>query len=137
MDVEVSATDVPRSAAGSAVLDLAARPALSDVRHWVRAAAPQVAEDPMEDLLLVVTELVANAYDHGREPLRLRLSVLPGRVRVDVEDASTDPPVLGRSRISDSRGRGLVLVAALAADWGHDTHAAGKSVWAHLVPGPA
>ncbi|MEU7524159.1 ATP-binding protein [Saccharothrix sp. NPDC042600] len=133
----MSATEVPRSAARSQALDLAARPEMAEVRRWVRAAAPEVAGDPLEDLLLVVTELVTNAYDHSPRPRRLRLSVLPERVRVEVEDSSGDPPVVGRSRISDSRGRGLVLVAALSADWGHTAHGDGKTVWADVVHGPA
>ena len=118
-----------------AELDLAGRPDVCAVRGWTADAVPQIGEEQREDLLLVVTELVSNAYDHGQRPVSLRVAVLPVRVRLEVTDTSTDPPVLGRSSISDTRGRGMLLIAALAVDWGYTTNPAGKVVWAELDHG--
>ncbi|MEV0675195.1 ATP-binding protein [Actinosynnema sp. NPDC050436] len=114
------------------VLDLGERPAIGAVRRWTERAVPHLPDDLLADLLLLVTELVGNAYDHGHQPGALRLTRWPGRVRVEVDDSSPAPPVPGRSRIADSRGRGLLIVAALSGDWGTTGRVDGKTVWADL-----
>ncbi|MEU1343624.1 SpoIIE family protein phosphatase [Streptomyces sp. NPDC005827] len=88
---------------------------------------------------LVVSELVTNAIRYGRPPVRLRL-ILPrpaeGRglstLLCEVSDAGGTTPHLRRARTFDEGGRGLLLVAQLAARWGtrHARH--GKTVWAEL-----
>jgi len=45
---------------------------------------------------LLVSELVTNACVHGREPIRVRLDVDQGRVRVEVEDGSPMTPDVQR-----------------------------------------
>ncbi|WP_037672187.1 ATP-binding protein [Streptomyces griseus] len=74
---------------------------------------------------LIVAELAANAVTHGRVPGRdfeLRLSLVPGSVRVEVTDTRTGPlpPAPGTVRPPqplDETGHGLVLVDALADRW--------------------
>ncbi|MEV0674947.1 ATP-binding protein [Actinosynnema sp. NPDC050436] len=110
---------------------------LAEVRRWVqRLLDDEVDGDTLGDVLLVVTELVSNAYDHGRHALEVRL-VPPLRhrrlVRVEVDDSSSELPVLGRSRIADTRGMGLVMVNALCSSWGTSPLLVGKSVWADIV----
>ncbi|MCU1691493.1 MAG: hypothetical protein JWM64_584 [Frankiales bacterium] len=83
---------------------------------------------------LVVTELVTNAVLHGADPVLLRLTVGPSRVRVEVQDSGHGVPVLPRRSDDAMTGRGLRLVAALCAGWGVETCAAGKAVWAELTP---
>lgn len=84
---------------------------------------------------LVVAELAANAVTHGRVPGRdalLRLHA-EGRetVRVEVSDARGErwpgPP-----DPAGDGGRGLLIVAALAKEWGAVPRpgAPGKTVWA-------
>jgi anti-sigma regulatory factor (Ser/Thr protein kinase) len=94
-------------------------------------------QDLVEDLQLAVTELVTNAYDHGRHPRQLRLwrVAASGCLRIEVDDASLDRPTLGRSRLADTRGRGLVIVDKLAQNWGVISHSIGKTVWAELECG--
>ncbi|MCS7477899.1 ATP-binding protein [Umezawaea endophytica] len=123
------------------------RPALSvDLREWtkaplhelrrlVRAALHREDPDCVTDAELVVTELVSNAYDHGRRPGHLHLWLLgdPATVRIEVDDASRDNlPVLGRSRLNAMRGRGLVMVDRLSRKWGVTLGRVGKTVWAEL-----
>ncbi|CCH32601.1 putative anti-sigma regulatory factor,serine/threonine protein kinase [Saccharothrix espanaensis DSM 44229] len=115
------------------VLELGDRPPMNAVRRWTERAVPHVVGESLEDLLLLVTELVSNAYDHGRRPGRLRLLDSCDQLRVEVDDGCPEPPVPGRSRIADSRGRGLLLVAALSSAWGHTGRVGGgKTVWADL-----
>src|SRR3712207_9345731 len=45
-----------------------------------------------EPTLLVVNELLSNAVEHGRAPVRLTVALRGGTVRVEVQDAATAPP---------------------------------------------
>jgi anti-sigma regulatory factor (Ser/Thr protein kinase) len=80
--------------------------------------------------VLLTSELVTNAVLHGRPPLTLSLQRQHFSVRVAVADSS---PVLPRIRepvATDATGRGLFLVASLAADWGiAPADDGGKAVW--------
>ena len=109
-------------------------PPLVDVRRWTRELLSDRSDDEREDCLLVVTELVANAYDHGAAPRRVRVRRLtePCAVRIEVDDAGDGDVVVGESRVSPERGRGMVLVDHCSADWGVDRHDDGKTVWAEI-----
>lgn len=82
----------------------------------------------MEDADAVTMELAANAIAHGRTPggdFRLTLTLVPatGRLRITVSDTRPDrlplrPGTLSTSPPEVEGGRGLLLVEALAADWG-------------------
>ncbi|WP_157529019.1 ATP-binding protein [Nocardia sp. NRRL S-836] len=97
-----------------------------------------VGDDELDDILLIVTELVSNAIDHGTSPYVLRLfqSGAPCHVRVEVDDTSTDLPVLGTSRLRGDRGRGMVIVNQLCKDWGVMPGPEGKTVWAEITCEP-
>lgn len=105
---------------------------LPELRRWLRDALPP--GDLETDAQLVCTELVTNALEHGAPPYEVRLAVA-GRatVRVEVDDADGGAAVtVGRSRLGRLRGRGLILVEALAS-WGIVRDPAdGKTVWAQL-----
>lgn len=129
-------SDEPPSAPTSLLLDLHEHtPPLAAVRRWICEAFGNLSQDLLEDAQLTVTELVSNAYDHGLHPRQLRLWLIEASLclRVEVDDASPDLPILGRSRIGDTRGRGLILVNKLADDWGVTSHSIGKTVWAELL----
>jgi anti-sigma regulatory factor (Ser/Thr protein kinase) len=88
---------------------------------------------------LVVAELATNAVTHGLVPGRdfaLRLVRTSGRLRVEVADARGERlPHLAPDLPDDAEtGRGLMLVAALAEDWGVSPREGGpgKTVWAVL-----
>jgi two-component sensor histidine kinase len=108
------------------------------VRALVAELTADLPSESGEDLLLVVTELVANAYEHGAAPrtLRLERSHETGHVVIEVDDAASASPVLGRSRLGGNRGRGMTIVAGLAERWGVCALRAGKTVWARLRVGP-
>lgn len=106
-------------------------------RAWVVRQLPPVSQDVTEDVLLLVSELVTNAVRHGRPDIVVGLSVLPGRVRVEVRDGSDTLPVVpaGQPSVERPTGRGLLIVSVTAADWGVDRIAGqpGKTVWAELA----
>ncbi|MER6343898.1 ATP-binding protein [Streptomyces sp. NPDC001595] len=95
---------------------------------------------PSDTVAAIVAELAANAVTHGRVPGRdfeLRLSLVPGRVRIEVADTRTapHPPAPGDVRLPHplaEAGRGLALVAALADRWEVWERVPGKTVRAEL-----
>jgi two-component sensor histidine kinase len=109
-------------------------PPLGAVRALVAELAADLPSETGEDLLLVVTELVANAYEHGAAPRALRLERRDetGHVVIEVDDAASTAPVVGRSRLGVNRGRGLTIVSGVAERWGVRVLNAGKTVWARL-----
>ncbi|MDT0573443.1 SpoIIE family protein phosphatase [Streptomyces sp. DSM 3412] len=80
---------------------------------------------------LVVSELVTNAIRYGRPPVRLRL-IRDRTLICEVSDSGGTTPHLRRARGYDEGGRGLLLVAQLAEDWGTRRARQGKTVWAEL-----
>jgi len=90
--------------------------------------------DLAEDAALVVSELVANAVRHARKGTLRVVVERPGAdlVRIGVVDFSREHPVPRAHGPEDESGRGLVLVAHLAEDWGTDPLPWGKRVWAEL-----
>ncbi|GAA2133948.1 ATP-binding protein [Streptomyces synnematoformans] len=97
------------------------------------------AADRADDIRVCVSELVTNALRHtpaGRVFL-VRVRAEEHLVRIEVHDAGDGEPRVCSPADTDDRGRGLLLVAALADDWGTtDRHGPGKVVWAAFkLPG--
>ncbi|MFJ5532990.1 SpoIIE family protein phosphatase [Streptomyces sp. NPDC093261] len=92
-----------------------------------------VAREDLDTVLLVVSELVTNALVHTDGRVRLDLTVLNHRLRVAVADASPRSPVKPTSIGWEATGgRGILLVEAMAAEWGTLPVSGGKQVWADL-----
>jgi serine phosphatase RsbU (regulator of sigma subunit) len=86
-----------------------------------------------DDSALVVSELTANAMLHGGGCTGVEMSPITDGLRVEVRDGSKVPPMLGQASEGSLTGRGLRLVAGLAARWGADAELAGKVVWAEIT----
>ncbi|MFJ4939629.1 ATP-binding protein [Streptomyces pseudovenezuelae] len=94
-----------------------------------------------ETLTLITAELTANAVRHGHVPGRdfeVRLTSAGRILRVEVSDTRTErvPSLSLDEPPGDAEsGRGLLLVAALADEWGtmQRVNAPGKTVWAMLA----
>jgi anti-sigma regulatory factor (Ser/Thr protein kinase) len=78
---------------------------------------------------LLTDELVANVVRHVGSPMTVRATSEGGMIRVEVDDPSTEPPLLQRPESDGARGRGILLVDALATRWGTDIRSDGKTVW--------
>lgn len=85
---------------------------------------------------LLSTELVNNAVVHAAASPTLRITPSSGTVRVEVDDASTDAPVLEVPDVRSEHGRGLLLVASIADDWGFEVGNRGKTVWFEVSASP-
>ncbi|WP_394426013.1 ATP-binding protein [Streptomyces sp. SGAir0957] len=123
-------TRLPREAESAAI-----------ARHLVRTAlAAWDLEELIEDAVLVMSELVSNAVDHGCLP---HIRVIVNRptkswVCLGVVDRSKVVPMMRTDSNSDGdpiRGRGLVIVDALTDRWGTDLYGWGKQVWGELRAG--
>ncbi|MEH0555704.1 ATP-binding protein [Streptomyces sp. B21-101] len=123
------------------VLPFEADPA--EVRLLRRAAVAQLeqwgAASVAEETELLVTELVTNVIKHvgGRVSATLILEWRCERLRVEVHDKSRILPAPVQAGCDEECGRGLHLLAALAADWGTVLTAVGKSVWCEIAVQPA
>lgn len=88
----------------------------------------------VDDAVLVVSELVANAILHTRAPVMLRIFVHDdGVLHLDVSDTSPKPPQRRAATPHDVNGRGLELVDILADRWGWHARDGGKDVWAEMT----
>ncbi|WP_253772441.1 ATP-binding protein [Goodfellowiella coeruleoviolacea] len=106
-----------------------ARQVLTEVLAGLSVPAPA-----LENARLVITELVANALIHGTVPFDVEITTWPGAALVTVADTNPTLPELRRAPSTEPHGRGLVIVDALADDWGVSGSASGgKTVWARLV----
>ena len=88
----------------------------------------------IDDALLVVSELAANALTHAHSSYRISLAATPVALRIEVADAGAGTPEPQPLTETEEHGRGLHLVDALAASWGMEAaDTGGKRVWAELA----
>ncbi|MFB7026541.1 MULTISPECIES: ATP-binding protein [unclassified Streptomyces] len=99
---------------------------------WIPAGS-EAGEERVEDVLLLVSEVVTNACLHAGGPEEFVLRRGREGLRVEVADASSEPP---RARAPRSPalpgGHGLMVLDKLAGAWGYEARgsgAAGKVVW--------
>ena len=90
-------------------------------------------QDTSDTAVLLATELVTNAVEHGRGSAYLDAAVQDSAIRLEVSDSSTvaPQPNTGVSEL-DERGRGLLLIEALSSRWGVLPRSDGKTVWCEL-----
>ncbi|MBT2403186.1 MULTISPECIES: ATP-binding protein [unclassified Streptomyces] len=103
--------------------------------HWLPAQAEED-RDAADDVLLMVSEVVANACLHGGGPSALVLDCTPERLRVEVMDGNPAPPVPPNGRSAEPGrpgGHGLLIVDRLARSWGSQPGADGKCVWLEVA----
>jgi anti-sigma regulatory factor (Ser/Thr protein kinase) len=112
---------------------LAARTA----RRYLLSCLADVTPDVVDEVLLLTSELVTNAVLHGSAPVRLQLHRGEATLRVGISDGGglfAPAPVPAWSRTAEG-GRGLLLVDALANNWGsqdQEDASPGKTVWFEL-----
>lgn len=91
--------------------------------------------DLVDEATLIVSELVANAVEHTGSLCAMVVNRTEGSIRIEVRDEAPDARLLHRNpgSVFAERGRGLMIVSALAADWGVDADERSKSVWVQLA----
>ena len=102
-------------------------------REFVRACLANHRRADLDLGVLLVSELATNAIVHVGLPFRVRidLSFAPC-IWVGVDDLSSILSEPGQVDINAAHGRGLFLVAALAARWGIYPTDTGKRAWFEL-----
>jgi anti-sigma regulatory factor (Ser/Thr protein kinase) len=110
-----------------------------EARRACRAFARRNHVEAVDTLLLVLSELVTNAVQHGSAPIGIRIDCVEESVRVEVSDALPNPAdVAPRHKALDGTGgMGLRIVDAICAGWGaqENRSGVGKTVWAELPRG--
>ncbi|WP_103532140.1 ATP-binding protein [Streptomyces sp. SM11] len=89
------------------------------------------------DAALLVSELATNALLHGAirgRLFRVRLTLTASALRIAVSDPRGERlPDPREPDADDCYGRGLLIVAQLADDWGVEPRTVGKTVYAELA----
>jgi anti-sigma regulatory factor (Ser/Thr protein kinase) len=135
---------IPRST----ILDLGALDSSSGcARGDARAVLEtwHVHPDVIGTAQLVISELVTNAVQATQElaltvpgSVRLRLTNRGRHILIEVDDPDACEPDPQAPAVGAERGRGLLLVETLSANWGTYLRGpAGKTVWAKVTCDPA
>jgi DNA-binding NarL/FixJ family response regulator len=98
-------------------------------RFVMRALQRWEVQSELDVIELLVSELVTNSIVHGHSDVEVSVAVGSDRVRVSVFDSSRDALVRREPNAEGTSGRGLLMLDALAADWGTEFMPGGKSVW--------
>jgi anti-sigma regulatory factor (Ser/Thr protein kinase) len=86
-------------------------------------------EQLIHQATLMTSELVTNSVLHTSGELKLALFADGERLHVEVVDHSERLPALQNPDADAPGGRGLLIIEALAENWGVDARAVGKAVW--------
>ncbi|MFI1203908.1 SpoIIE family protein phosphatase [Streptomyces sp. NPDC020883] len=109
----------------------------AEVRSALRRTLDQWrAGEVTHDVEVAASELIANALTHTESGALVSVELLPGsprRVRLEVEDRSSQWPRRRRPGETATSGRGLLLVEALADRWGAEPRGSGKALWCEFV----
>jgi anti-sigma regulatory factor (Ser/Thr protein kinase) len=82
---------------------------------------------------MCVSELASNAVDHTSDGFEVALSDGDGTIRVAVTDCEEREPTVQPIDPAAERGRGLIIVEAVANRWGVEAvRGRGKTVWFEL-----
>ena len=101
-------------------------------RQHVRDAASTT--NDVIDAELIASELVTNAWAHGRGTgaITMTITVTDDVMRLEVCSDSDGIPNQVASSDEAPEGRGLLLIEKLAINWGHDRRDSTLCVWADV-----
>jgi two-component sensor histidine kinase len=115
------------SMTGTTTLELPRRAGCAGIaRMVVTAHGDELSPERLKSALLMVSELVTNAFKHGRGQIRLTVRSEDGGLSAEVGDDGA----IDRTQSRDRGGWGLQFVERLSDEWGVDpVHA---RVWFRL-----
>lgn len=135
--VRVPAPSGPPSSAGPAKAERrVADDDLSDLgpaRRWVDDVLEScdVSDEQRRTAMLLTSEVLTNALEHGEGPITATVEVDGRRLRVGVRDGSIAEPELQSPRPQDLSGRGVLFLDRLASRWGVQLHDGSDAVGRH------
>jgi anti-sigma regulatory factor (Ser/Thr protein kinase) len=113
--------------------------AVPRARHALRQVlSARVPGAPFDVLELLLSELVTNAVQHSTQGRTVAVAVLrrENSIRIAVVDHTSALPAPGEAvDLFDEHGRGLLLVEAMAEEWGSYPVPDGKVVWCDVKTG--
>ncbi len=116
--------------------------AVATARHRIEDLLPRLDRPYESDVVILLTsEIVANAVVHGRSPIELLVWETPRSLRVEVsDDGDGIAPAPGTmpAEARAERGRGIAVVNGLADRWGTERSHGRTTVWFECdAPGPS
>ncbi|MEP7055039.1 MAG: ATP-binding protein [Actinomycetota bacterium] len=124
--------------AGNAVLILHPHPeSVGVARRFVAEVciASRTVPTLCESAVLLASEIVTNAFIHGRSDARIAVAASHNQVRVEVADDNSRHPRRLEPDADALDGRGLAIVDLVAASWGVRDDSIGKTVWFEVTVG--
>ena len=114
-------------------IEVGVPPTMAEGRQTLRDQLHGWGCSNVDDVVLVFSELVTNAWMHTIGASTTVITHGPPSVRIEVHDASRSIPDLRH----DTRvgGFGLQIVSQLSNDWGWDQTPTGKFVWSTMPCG--
>jgi PAS domain S-box-containing protein len=91
--------------------------------------------EQVDTAVLLVSELVTNAVRHACGPCALVVTFVDDVVELCVEDGDRRVPSPRAAGVLDESGRGILLLGALAENWGVRLLPEGKGIWFTLARG--
>jgi anti-sigma regulatory factor (Ser/Thr protein kinase) len=118
--------------------DLASDPRIvGQVRETVSAALRDWdLPECIDTAELLVSEVVTNAIRYARAPGDLVVRRAADAIYIEVSDSDGRVPRILHPSDEEEHGRGMILVEALAAQWGTRPTHTGKTVWCQLAAVP-
>jgi anti-sigma regulatory factor (Ser/Thr protein kinase) len=109
---------------------------VGEARAFVSRVCRSLGVDPdtCDTAVLLSSELVTNAFIHGRSEARVSVHVEDGRVLVRVADDNSRHPRPEADDPDALDGRGMSIVDMLATRWGVLDDPYGKTVWFEISP---
>jgi anti-sigma regulatory factor (Ser/Thr protein kinase) len=107
---------------------------LSIGRHIIATMAQRCSPHDRDIVLLVASELLANAVQHAAASVEARIEFHGDHTRIDVLDDGDGWPRLRQvDPLSETGGRGLSIVDRLSTSWGVEDLIPGKQVWSIIA----
>lgn len=112
----------------------AVRTSVPSARRFVSERIADVPSEISEAAALIASELASNSVRHAASAFEIRVELLPDRIHIEVEDDGGGEPIVQSPAPTDTSGRGLQIVAALADEWGViPKPESGKTVWVSIA----
>jgi hypothetical protein len=109
-----------------------------EARRLLRDALTEAeTDDSLESAQIAISEIVTNALVHAGTPMRLRVLVTRGGVRVELSDGSPHLPHQRDYASNAITGRGLHVISEIVDRWGAYPIGDGKVVWFEICDADA
>ncbi|TCR26306.1 PAS domain S-box-containing protein [Streptomyces sp. BK205] len=133
-DVTLLLTQLPAAPLATATTDLPATPeSVPAGRDFLgKALSTWYCAGAADDALLLLSEILTNAVQHAQGPIGVHVCRTDTDLTVEISDRSPQLPQPRVAAEDEESGRGLLLVRALADDWGVRPMDHGKTTWFSL-----